>query len=355
MPERSAQERYDTITAYLERQYGPVFSRGEQKFPVQVLKPTPEQRDDVDSVLGAPPTAHITRDDLAFYDLGHLHTIQNSSRHLFNGTTFAFRRLQRRPALKLEAAFGTYFDMLATCGALEQELRDSADSNMIRLPGRIQVHHQVQPRLALTQGKGRSAALGGLALIVFNRAGEYHAILARRSGRSATDPGFFHLLPAFIFQPHNADMQPYEWSLRYHIEREYLEELFGLPEAVGTPPEALAQEPPLVYLHELMTRGEASLHFTGMAFNLLTLRHEFCTLLLIRSPKWWEKVSTPGGPLSLDTLSETDDGRLHLLPIVRDEAVLGALPPEVHTIMPPQAVAGLWLGIDLARELLGMG
>jgi hypothetical protein len=40
------------------------------------------------------------------------------------------------------------------------------------------------------------------------------------------------------------------------------------------------------------------------------------------------------------------------VPIESDEALLAALPPQVHTMMPPQAVVALWEGIDLARQMI---
>lgn len=348
----SASKAYSNMTDYLSGLYGNIlFQRGGLQHPITVFQPDAWQIDDVDSILAEAPRSAVNRESFLIYDHGHLQSLQNAGRSLFNGTTFSYKGLRRSP-LKLYATLGKYYDMLATCGALERELRDSALDRFIRLPARAQFHRQVGPNEALSSGRGRDAAVGVATLIVFNDNGVYKAILAQRSRRAATDPLFYHVIPAFIFQPSDDSFQHAgEWSVRHQIYREYLEELFGMAE--NTAPERddyFAQHPALLDLQSRMARGGAALYLTGLVLNLLTLRPEICALLLIHDPDWFPAISQ-GGEWTIHA-AESEDGRLITVPIENDEAFLGALPPDIHLTMPPQAVGAVWLGIDLAREKL---
>ncbi len=342
-----AATHYDTMTHHLRVYYPqPYYTAAGVMHPLLWYPAAPEQQDNVDSVLGR--WFDESPSEFPIYDYGYLSTIQNSVSTLYNGTTFTLKNLKRNP-LKIDATLGHYFDMLATCAALERELRDAASELYIRLSARSLYHRKISPAIAMKSGRGRSAAIGGACLTVCKRGGAYAALLGRRSGKSATDPGFYHLLPAFIFQPMGDVVQAGEWSLRHHIEREWLEELFAMPEERH--PERIdyfQSHPALVHLHEMMARGDAGLYLTGISLNLLTLRPELSMLLLIHDEAWYERVTAPDSATSLNVLEEAHAAEF--VPIATDEALLAALPPAVHTIMPPQATAALWEGVALARQ-----
>lgn len=332
---------------YLERLYQrPLLRRGDQRYPIIVFPPSDEQREDVDSVLGALPRHIQRRDNYAIYDYGHLHSVQNAGRHLYDGPTFVFKSLRLRP-LRLTAEIGSYYDMLATCGALEREAR--AADGLIRLPSRTQLHRRYRPNETLLHGNGRSAAIGVATLIVCYRDGGYQALLAQRTARAATDPLAYHVMPTFMFQPSAADsVHPLEWSVRHQIYREYLEELFGMAESAQPQrPDYFYQHPSLRALQAYGARGAAQLYLTGVAINLLTLRPEICALLLIHAPEWAES--------SFLAVAEAHEGRLCYAPIVDDAALTAALPQGALASLPPQGAAALWLGVDYARAVLGLG
>lgn len=346
--------QYEQMTDVLAKIYpsAPLFERAGMRHPVVIHHPQPQQIDDVNSVLGPVPTERESPNSLAFYNHALIQSLQNSGRNLFNGTTYVMKRIRTRP-LTIEAQIGKYFDMVATAGTLEEELRDAvAAGGLVRLPMRSQYHRAVEPERALVSGEGRSAALGGGVLTVFNRGGDYYAILARRTARSATNPGFFHVLPAFMFQPMRDEPVASDWSLSHTIFRELLEELFGMPEVTDASPQYIESHPALQDLREMLAAGTASLHITGIAFNLMTLRPEFCAMLLIRDEGWWQRVTATDAPYRLDAGSETDDGKIKLVPIETDEAALRSLPDDVHARLPAHASAAIWLGMDLARSLL---
>jgi len=346
------QEQYEKITKHLTQLYGKrLYERNGITHPIVVFTPQPDQINDVDSVLGDAPRQLLRAEDMAFYNQAYLQTLKNSGRNLFNGTTFVHKRLRRKP-LKLSAELGKYFDMLATCAALDDELKDAAAGQLIRLPGRSQLHRHLPPDQAMINGRGRSAAIGVACLTVFNHEGTYKAMLARRSERAATDPLHFHVLPAFIFQPSDEQWTyPEEWSVAHQVYREYLEELFGFDE-ISSPAryDYFYEHPALQYLKTLMARGEAALYLTGITINLLTLRPEISTLLLIHTPAWYARITAPNSDMPLNTHAEAHGGTIYMLPIRDDAAVLAELPENVHTMMPPQAVGALWMGVDLARQ-----
>lgn len=335
---------YQRMTDYLAKLYDvALYQRAGVRYPVHVYAPAPEQVHDIDSVLGLLDPATPT--DFAIYDHAYLHTLQNSARHLYNGVTYTLKHIQAHP-LRLHATHGRYFDTLATCFALEHELRRAVESGLVRLPLRTQYHRTLNYNQALWNGRGRSATIGVACVTAFKRGAHYEALLARRSAQSATDPRFFHVLPAFVFQPTSETHNAYDWRVSHHIYREWLEELFSVDEA-------LTQDAPAVYAHPAMqdllamrARGDAQLLLTGITLNLFTLRPEISALLLIHDAGWWERCHAPDSAYTLDATAETLDGHVVRVPLTSEADVLGALPADFHTMMPPQAAVALWLALD---------
>ncbi len=342
---------YQKLTSHLGRLYGcELFARGGIEHPVTVYYPAESQIYDVDSLLDPwPPRAEET--DFAFYDHSYLQNLQNSKPGLYNGRTFTMRHIRRNP-LKLRGAIGNYFDMLATCAALEREMRDAALGGSLRAPSRTAYHRWIAPQNSLLRGDQRSAAIGIGTLTVFNDGGVYKAMLARRSASTAFDNNMFHVLPAMMFGPTTADFSNRrEWSVKHQILREVLEELFGLPEE--TRPvrwDFFYDHPALRYLMHLLEAGRAQLCATGIVLNLLTLRPEISVLLLIHDPAWYTRVSAEGSDMPLVSADETLDGSQVMSPIANDEDFLARFPPYLHLMMPAQATATLWLCIDQARR-----
>jgi len=254
----------------------------------------------------------------------------------------------------MRGAIGDYYDMLATCAALENELRDAVEQGWMRAPSRATYHRHVEPQEAILRGVRRSAAIGIGTLTVFNDAGTYKAILAKRSNKTAFDSGMYHVLPAMMFQPTTADFtHPQEWSIKHQVMREVLEEMFDMPEQLD--PDAwdfFYEHPALVYLQELMASGKAQLYVTGIVFNLLTLRPEISTLLLIRDPEWYARITAKDSDIPFKTADETVGASEVIAPITTDEDFLTYFPDDLYRRMPAQATATMWLGIDLARKEL---
>lgn len=342
---------YKNMTDYLQHLYQcEPFSRAGIEHPVTVMYPEDWQIHDVDSLLDPTRPKPETR-AFAFYDYSYLHDLQNSKPGLHDGPTFTMKLIRKKP-LRLRGAIGSYYDMLATCGALERELRDAVAEGWMRAPSRASYHRQSPPLEALTRGTGRSATIGIGTLTVFNDGEGYKAILARRSAATATDSGMFHVLPAMIFQQTTADFADRrEWSVKHQILREVLEELFNFPELLQPPRwDFFYDQPALRYLLRLLESGRAQLCATGIVFNLLTLRPEISTLLLIHEPEWYGRITAVDSDMPFTTADETLAGSVILAPIETDEAFLASFPRDLHLMMPAHATATMWLGIDLARR-----
>ena len=347
---------YKKLTDYLRRLYQcQPFARQGIEHPVTVYYPLEAQVYDVDSLLDPRPPVPESH-DFSAYDYSYLHDLQNSKKGLYNGVTFTMRQIRENP-LQIRGRIGRYYDMLGTCAAMERESRAAAEDGLMRAPSRAAYHRQVPPEVALLRGDGRSAAIGIGTLTVFNDGDVYRAILAKRSESTAFDSNMHHVLPAMMFGPTTVDFADRrEWSVKHQILREVLEELFGLPEE--SKPQRwdyFYDHPALRYLLGLMETGKAQLCATGIILNLLTLRPEISTLLLIHDPEWYARITAKDSDMPFQTADETLGDSVVMAPITTDEGFLAYFPPDLHLSMPAQATATMWLGMEQARREIGIG
>ena len=105
----------------------------------------------------------------------------------------------------------------------------------------------------------------------------------------------------------------------------------------------------------LIETGKAQLCATGIILNLLTLRPEISTLLLIHDPRWYARITAKDSDMPFQTADETLGGSVVMAPISSDEDFLAHFPPDLHLSMPAQATATMWLGIERARREIGIG
>ena len=344
--------RYEVVTEYLLDLYQcRPFTRRSIEHPVTVYYPDEEQTSDVDSVLD-PSLPRPEVRDFAAYDHEFLHELKRTKSGLYNGSTFTMQHLSQRP-LRLRGAVGRYFDMLATTAALDRELRSAAVEGWIRASSRAAYHREVEPRRALRCGLKRSATIGICTLIVFNDQGTYRALLARRSSKTAFEERMYQVLPTMTFQPTTPEFtNAQEWSIRHQVLREVLEELFDAPERPGARErDYFYRHPALVYLQELLQAGQAQLDLTGVVINLLTLRPEVATLLLVHDPRWYERITAADSDMPLRLADEFERDSLMSVPMMDDTELLDRFrPDELHLMMPVHVTAVLWLGIDRARS-----
>ena len=76
--------------------------------------------------------------------------------------------------------------------------------------------------------------------------------------------------------------------------REFVEELYGVHELETgdgrVDPNAIYRRREAQLLDGMLKAGDAALLYSGVAVNLLALRHEICTVL-VEDPRWYERES----------------------------------------------------------------
>ncbi|SNQ59814.1 conserved hypothetical protein [Candidatus Methanoperedens nitroreducens] len=121
----------------------------------------------------------------------------------------------------------------------------------------------------------------------------------------------------------------------------------------------------LKILRKLIENNEAELFFTGVAVNLLNLRPEICTLLLIKSPEWYklqsqdmatkiEKLKKISYNKEFVRFTEVKDKNdfIYKVEYIEDEnELLNSYSFYPNKMVPPGAAA-FWLGYDLIKEIL---
>lgn len=350
----------------------PILERGQHMYPVVVYAAPDAQIRRPDSIL---LTFQPRTEDIALIADATYRTLrQAAGSKLEDRPTFTMQELLIHPTqLGLTCAAGTYFQALDTCDALERELLSQisslrgSDETAYRqfdrqLPLRWALHTKVAH--PVRYGASRSAALAISTLLAYTRDDKLHLVLQRRSASSAAlHANQVHVIPSGMFQPFTSFLTE-EFSVTHNIYREYLEELFDYPEPTEEAQDwrSFYQDPRLVYLQSLLETHQAELFLTGIAVDLLNLRPEICTLLLIRSPEWyqhhtnqlfpqeqfhlnqeWAKAVRPEGdveaPLTSVPYRATDEAFLEL-----DDIAPG------HMV--PPGAAAFWLGVDVLRRIL---
>jgi hypothetical protein len=241
------------------------------------------------------------------------------------------------------------------------------------LPRRRWVHRQLRSTGLdpVTSGEFRSAALSVAMSVIYAKPdGTFRLLVTPRSQQVALHPGFIHVMPSGIFQPLDDDESPWnEHSIERNIYREYAEELFSFDELHR--PSALRYHdlekiPPIVRLRALIERGGADVYFTGVSVNLLTLRLEMCTLLLVHESDWLlsearaNKAEEHPLRFNYEALDERDEASLpdgvrflRAIELTKDFDV--AKPAEIRPdAYLANAAAAMALGLDVAKRISDM-
>jgi hypothetical protein len=324
---------YDRLLATLTAFYGDCLFQG---YPVTVH---PAEGDSLLAGLARQDVA-----EFALYDAAHLASRQHN-RTLTNGRCYVADRLLLDPP-RLQGALGHYFDMIATCDALDHELRDYATGRQDDLPLREALHARVPPAAVLQGGAGRCTVIGAAVLTAFYHAGDYRLILAERAPTLATGAGLLHVVPAFVLQPLLDPLA--EWSFFQQMIREYGEELFGMAEFDTRQPapttlDYIDAHPAIVELTAMLADGRAAWHPTGIAQNLLSTRFELCGLLVIHDPGWYSRHQA-----ALKAASHTERQHTHYIPL----STLAGLPGDLPRRMAPQGAVAWWLGIARLQQMI---
>ncbi|WP_406071148.1 hypothetical protein [Micromonospora sp. NBC_01638] len=370
----------------------PLVSLGGVTFPIWAEIAAPELRGDLDSAIGD-ITDH-SRPDRRRYDAegrGLDHRGRAEFRRTywrrdevrrFNAETFALDKIERhRPGrVRIHARYGTYFQSVATSEMLEREFinvvsrRPDAVWSLSDFPRRAWLREQAGGN-ELFNGAHRAAALSVAAVVIVKEQHGYSALLSRRSGDVKTHPGFQHVFPSGILAPTSSryGSERSEYSVKRAFLREFAEELFGYDDLTFDSRnlrDALGSIWPIQHLLNatqpgpLGERPAVEIRYTGISVPLLTLRPEVYVLVLVRQPGWFDelvsgaerKCRRHGFNLNWEFEDDRDDvhgKRLNSIRVELDDqfALTGRqrLTP-LNTV--PHAAAALWLGAQVARDLV---
>lgn len=328
------------LARYLAWKYGErrLLARAGHRYPAVCFRAPQAEVESVLGPLDATPAA--TTSHGAVSRLGLL-----VDTRLTNGHVYVMRRLSSGSRLAIDCRLGRYFGMLDTCSTLEIELRatlceGSRDEASLdaSLPLRKAAHEAAGGDPVMC-GAGREAAVGLSMLVACKARDGYRMRLARRGdGGLALGGGQFHVVPSGMFDFADARR---DFNVLAKLREEYAEELFA--DCPGA----------LEYLDQLLANGDAQLVLTGVAVNLLNLRPEICTLLIIRAPEWFERARR--ARLNDEFLPETTAGGFNgWVRLADDERMIAEAGLEPEHMIPPGAAA-FWMGVDALRADLRFG
>ena len=356
--------------AILEAPQGP--------FPLGVLPLSPASARDPERLAGA---LDPTREEPPLLRPELVEALRRGGAPIWDCPTFSLTGLSRDrngAVERIEARIGSYFDMVGSAGYLEYEclaaLSRSPESLTLEdLPARRAALSRHQSSLeCLASGGGVDAALAISTLVVYAREGSPWMLLDVRSRRKPEHDEIHHVVPALYFQPVTGTSErglEIEWSVRHNVFREYLEEIFGMPEVEREQgpiaPDYFLRHPNLLLLREMLDAGRAELRGVALVFDLLNHRPEICTLLLIRDESWYERQRDPAaaGREGLQALAVDDRFPLgeSERPGTHPETVVSL--PLDHPkwaqvarpwLMAPPGAGALILGCREAARLLGI-
>lgn len=226
---------------------------------------------------------------------------------------------------RVNGRLGLYYDCILTQYALEWELRSALTKHSVAFlstKGSLPLRERTEATVddPVCNATNRCAALAISTLVVFKRRNEgYYCLVHRRSQGVAVSPNTLHVVPAGMFERVYSNDN---WSVELNIWRELLEELYGQKELEGTGEGRLQDYvrtvAPVALVRDLILQGAASLSVTGVCCDLLTLRPEVCTILVIHDPAFveaepmklnWEykNVNNVGDGLGAVGWAEIDD------------------------------------------------
>lgn len=287
--------------------------------------------------------------------------------------TFEARAIQIEPSCaKIEGALTTYCSALATQDALEYELLtetamhfSASNDNKKTFP---KLMGKLKKRLAaersadnyLLEGTGRCNALAISTVIIYqDTKNDYKIMFGKRSGETGAHADLFHVIPACMFQPEVGDVDA-EWNVHHNVLKEYAEELFS--ENIDPKAENAKyfydKWPSVIALRQALDEGKCKFMITGLVVNILNLRPEICTLLLVNDISWWQqeydKMSKNWEYLPKQKILEQHEKARTFFRLESVEEELLDYSGSNAGMWVPPGLAALWLGVDAARRELGI-
>jgi len=195
-----------------------IFQHAGIKYPVFYTTCPPEQEKNLNSILDENLIEEQISKNFVLDGEKHFVAVEASGLTVHRGTTYVMEKVDISnidSKIKIHSRLGMYEDMLRTCDVLREEAdkifgkKTWSYRNYETLKGKLKLRNKYSQFVAnpFLDGKGRSAALGILTLIVYRDEDieehktptTYRAVLARRSKLCATYPGYYHVVPHLYF------------------------------------------------------------------------------------------------------------------------------------------------------------
>lgn len=269
---------------------------------------------------------------------------------LFDGGVYPLVTLDPEgPKLRCRYSEQGYFAVLDTCVSLEYEafLAASRCRSGVLRPEKLKLRQKLHASVPdpVLSGSARVCGIGGSTVLVYWDGTDYRAIVPQRSSSGvAASQGLFAVAPTFMVQALHGSAHE-EYSISYNVKREFCEELQDLHLADTVDPQTVKQSDCFGRLEKMLGDSTRATHIAlGVAVNLLELRADACTLLLIHDQTW------------VQTLRLSDEFSTHRqflnTPRVHDllsALELTGLPYAPHEIVPACAGA-LWMALRTLQE-----
>ncbi|RLA41299.1 MAG: hypothetical protein DRR42_24820, partial [Gammaproteobacteria bacterium] len=292
-----------------------------------------------------------------------------SSRSIDDKTLFGLKSIvDNGNGIRITGSLTTYGSALATQDAIEWELltafADQIMTNGMDAPF-ADIRHSLDKRETIEERCSGNMFDGslehmGLAIsttVVFSRDNGRHGVMfGRRSADTAAHPSLFHVIPAGMFQPELGEPRN-EWNVLHNVLKEYGEELYNnaIDRSASDWKYFYRDWHGVAWLLEGLELGHCEFQITGLVLNMLNLRPEICSLLLVRNEDWWNRKPTIKTNWEYankqDIVDEIGMARSELSldnAEVEFEKMFGCASGEWVA----SGLAALWLGIDAARTAL---
>lgn len=348
----------------------PLLTVGPHQYACVAIEAPAAQQHDVDSILNSDLATpkHDCRVAVPEYQQLIMELVRHEGGPTYNGRKFVLTHLESVSPLKLVCHLSTYFDVIASCDAIKLEIQRAWVDSLGRiatlkdplehLPLRGRMHRAASPFSPIWNGECRTVGLSTSTLICYrsyddDRVGYKCLLRLRAAEKLAEGRGGFHVIPAGSFEPGAADIPKKSYSVRENVIREFGEEIFDVPERRDAADVFwYHQEPPNEYLIGLLNSGNATMHLTGFSSNLLDLRTEICTLLLIHDPDWENSWLRKRGKIRWE-FEQTTGATSHVgrsFWLDKDAALISAVPELCPSRLHAPGAAAFWLGVRLARK-----
>lgn len=362
---------------FLAHLYSPyeILERCGKKYPVAILDKAVRKIYPHDAIVVAPAKWQMETSGFIINDPSYRIFCRHAGASIIPNETYSMVQVEQTPrGLAIQCNLGRYDLMLDTCDCLEWEilkvLSETSDWQTMlpedlleRLKLRKTLHSGIKN--PLIDGTGRSTALAVSVVTVFPAGDEHYLWMGRKSTKGVSaNAGKMHVIPSFMFQPEQGDRNE-EFCLLHNIRREFLEELFHVRPPKDASYSWFFAHKPIQYLDKMFETGEAEIWLTGIIVNLFNLRPEICTLLRIKTPRWYADhtlpLAKPGEYIQInEEFASASPGQrsdnakrfAHRVPFsgsYTDRELFGMAALDPGNIVPAGAAA-FWLGVDALRK-----